>query len=295
MAAKGRVQQPLLVFIGTCSLHFRLPVIARDPHLKHSASSLIASLTILPCVAYAQDTSGGPVITQALSAGFYRAEGDFGLRQDTDITYFPISFEVDNDKWGFQLVASHLELEGPGAVLINVGGINQAVAGSQINRESGIGDTLASVIYHFEPSSQLGPFFDLRLDVKLPTADESKGLGTGETDFNVQLDISQQWRSILLFSSLGYSVRGKSDLYAGLKSGALAQLGFAANLTADLSGGVFYDYRERASDFTPESHELSPYISWRFSDRWTLTTLLTKGFTDASPQWSLYSSLRYSW
>ncbi len=263
--------------------------------MKPHIISLLCALTLWASAAYGQSVQDGSEMGQAFSAGMYRARGDFGLLQDTDITYFPVSYEFDSAKWGIQLVASHLEVEGPGAVLINVGGINRAVAGSQITTEKGLGDTVATLIHHFSPVSEYGPFVDLRFDVKIPTADERKGLGTGETDFNLQLDISQQWRSVLLFSSLGYSVRGKSDLFAGLEDGFTMQLGFASNFNAELSGGVFYDYRERASVFTPESHDLSPYLSWRFSRKWSLTTLLSKGFTNASPEWSIYSSLRYSW
>lgn len=263
--------------------------------MKLSAISLLCMLTLWTSTTLAQSAQDGPQISQAFSLGVYRAQGDFGLLQNTDITYFPISYEFDSADWGVQLVASHLEVEGPGAVLINVGGINRAVAGSQITTEKGLGDTIATLIHHFTPDSQYGPFVDLRLDVKIPTADEQKGLGTGETDFNLQMDISQQWRSVLFFSSLGYSMRGRSELYAGLEDGFTVQLGFASNFNANLSGGVFYDYRERASVFTPESHDLSPYLSWRFSRKWSLTTLFSKGFTNASPEWSIYSSLRYSW
>ncbi len=255
-------------------------------------------LLLLPVTGQAQqapDTASQSAARHALTAGYYRARGDFGLNFDTTISYLPLSYEMDREKWGFQLLTALLEVEGPGAVLINLGGVNQAVAGTQMTREQGIGDTIASAIYHFDSASADAAFFDLRLDVKLPTASENKSLGTGEVDYNLQLDVSQQWRSLLLFSSIGYSIRGKSGLFTGLRNGAYVQLGAAMNLGDSLSGGVFYDYREPTSDFTPESHDLGPYLSWRLSDHWTVTSLLSKGFTAASPEWSFYTSLRYNW
>lgn len=255
---------------------------------------LFLLVLLTPLSAGAQQGSQSDT-TQALTAGYYRAQGDFGLNLDTSIGYFPLSYEFDRGNWGFQLLAAALEVEGPGAVLINLGGVNQAIAGSDITTERGVGDTIASAIYHIEPGSPSATFFDLRFDIKLPTASEAKGLGTGEFDYNLQLDASQQWRGLLLFSSIGYSVRGESELFTGLRNGAYVQLGAALNLGDRLSGGIFYDYREPTSDFTPESHELSPYLNWRLSGNWSITSLLSKGYTEASPDWSFYTSLRYSW
>ncbi|MDA0929229.1 MAG: hypothetical protein O2861_14215 [Proteobacteria bacterium] len=255
---------------------------------------LLLLMLLTPMSAGAQQGSQS-VATHALTAGYYRAHGDFGLNLDTSIGFLPLSYEFERGNWGFQLLAAALEVEGPGAVLINLGGVNQAIAGSEITTERGVGDTIASAIYHFNSRSPTAAFFDLRFDIKLPTASEQKGLGTGEFDYNLQLDVSQQWRGLLLFSSLGYSVRGKSELFTGLRNGAYLQLGAALNLGDRLSGGIFYDYREPTSDFTPVSHELSPYLNWRLSDNWSFTSLLSKGYTEASPDWSFYTSLRYSW
>lgn len=262
--------------------------------MNSSPIILLLLFSFLSVAASAQQGSQA-VVSQALMAGYYRAQGDFGLSLDTSIRYLPLSYEVDRGNWGFQFLTAALEVEGPGAVLINLGGVNQAVAGTDISSERGPGDSIVSAIYHFDSYSPDAAFFDLRFDIKLPTASEEKGLGTGEFDFNLQLDVSQQWRQLLLFSSLGYSVRGRSDLFMGLRDGAYLQLGAALNLGERLSGGVLYDYRETTSDFTPESHDISPYLSWRLSDNWSVTSLLSRGYTEASPDWSFYASLRYSW
>ena len=265
------------------------------PKLKLPCPRSLLSLLLLGLpltVAAAQEAAE---IRQALSVGAYVASGDFGLPLTTDIVYLPLGYEVNRGNWGLQLLLPALQVDGPGAVLINLGGLDRAVAGTQRSRQRGLGDSIGSVIYRFDPIASGAPFIDLRLDVKFPTADADKGLGTGELDYQLQLDLSQAFGRVLGFASLGYNRRGKSERYSGLKNSAYAQLGLATNLSPRLAAGAFYDYRAAPSAFTPESHELSPYVSWQLARRWSLTTLATRGFTAASAEWSLYSVLRYAW
>lgn len=234
-------------------------------------------------------------VTQSLSLGAYFAEGDYGATDTTKIRYFPLSYEVRKGKWGFQALVPRLEVTGLGNVLVNVGGITRAVAGTQRTTERGIGDVITSVTYQFDPWSANAPFIDLRLDVKLPTADEQKSLGTGEIDYTLQLDLSKNLGSNLLFVSLGKNFRGTSSLYPGLQDSAFLQAGVARTLTTAWGGGVYYDFREAASVFSGESHELVPYVTWQLSEHWSVTGLTVWGFTDASADWSALGQISYRW
>ena len=53
----------------------------------------------------------------------------------------------------------------------------------------------------------------------------------------------------------------------GLEDSAYMQLGVARPLSPKWNIGAFYDYREPASVFSTEVHELVPYISWQISDK----------------------------
>lgn len=242
--------------------------------------------------AMAQNPSHGK--QHALSFAGYLGRGDFGLAADTEIQYFPVRYEYDNANWGFQALVPYLKVAGPGAVLINLGGVNQAVAGDQVTRESGLGDIVGSVIYHLPATENSPLFLDLRLDVKLPTADENKALGSGELDLNLQLDASGYWNQLLLFASVGYSVRGNSSLFPDLKDGAYLQLGAARSLTEAISVGALIDYREAASTLTDDIAEAGPYVNWQLDDNWSFTAFSLFGFTDASVDYSVLGQLRFS-
>lgn len=236
-----------------------------------------------------------PRVKQSLGLGAYYASGDYGFTNSTQILYFPVSYEADFGRWDFQLVMPWLEVRGLGNVLVNVGGLTRAVAGTQRVKSSGIGDVIASGVYRFDPVSESAPFIDLRVDVKLPTADESQSLGTGETDVSIQIDLSKNFANSVIFATIGRNYRGKTSLYPGLKDSSFGQIGFARPLSASWNGGIFFDYRAAASSFSDDSRELVPYLSWQLTEKWSFTALVTRGFTNASADHSVMGQIIYRW
>lgn len=244
----------------------------------------------------------GPVLAQdyndikhTVSLASYFSSGDYGEDSDTDILYFPISYSANKGKWRAQLTVPHLQVEGIGNVLVNIGGVNRAVLGEQRERNSGIGDSTFAVTYQMDRLSETGPFIDFRLDLKIPTADRDRGLGTGEADYSTQIDISQNYGNSVLFGTFGYTFRGKTDFYAGLEDSAYVQLGIAKPLASRWNVGIFYDFRESASTFSAEIHELVPYFSYQISDSWSFTGLTAFGFTQASAGAAVLGQISYSW
>lgn len=252
----------------------------------------ISLAACLPAAVLAQANSD---LKQTLSMGSYFSSGDYGASIGTDILYFPVSYGLSRGKWGAQITVPHLQVEGAGNVLVNIGGVNRAVAGNQRERNRGIGDSTIAITYQMDPFSASSPFIDLRLDIKIPTADRDKGLGTGEADYTAQVDISQNYGNSVLFASVGYTGRGKTDFYSGLRDSTFLQLGLARPLNEQLNVGAFYDFREPASTFSPEIHEIVPYFSWQISERWSFTGLAAFGFTEASADSAFLGQISFSW
>ena len=233
-------------------------------------------------------------IKQRVSFTSYLSSGDYGEDADTDILYFPVSYSVKKGKWIAQFAVPHLQVQGAGNVLVDIGGVTRAVAGNKQESNGGVGDSTLALIYQMDQLSDTGPFIDFRLDVKIPTADRKKGLGTGEADYGIQVDISQSYGGSVLFGSLGYTFRGKTDLYAGLEDSAYVQLGVAKPFATQWNVGVFYDFRESASTFSSEIRELVPYFSYQISESWVFTGLAAFGFTEAGAGTAFLGQLSYS-
>ncbi len=230
-----------------------------------------------------------------LHFGGYFARGDFNGHSETTIRYLPAGYQWRGERWGADLLMSGLSVRGIGNVLVNIGEVTRAVAGSEITTETGFGDTLAGVRYNLPPAADWAPFIDLRFDVKIPTADESRSLGSGEFDYSLQVDFSQVFRGTTWFAGIGRNFRGASELFPGLRDNSFLQLGFARQISAQADFGAFYDYREAPADFAKETHEIYPYLNYQLSRRWSVTALVGTGFTEGSADIAVQGQLSYRW
>ncbi|MDP1933208.1 MAG: transporter [Gammaproteobacteria bacterium] len=263
---------------------------------------VIASAAVC-AVATAQETPDNSQ-RHNLSAGAYYSDGDYGQPVDTSIHYFPFAYDYTISNWNLKINIPHIEISGLGNVLVNVGGIGRNdlegfipsnPTALEASTTRGIGDTTLTATYQLPSYSATAPFIDLGFEVKLPTADEYRGLGTGELDFGIQVDLYQLIGEITLFGTVGYKFRGRSDLFNEMTDSAYVSLGFVSPIRDSLSYGVIYDFREAASENSMETHEILPFISWVPAPSWTLMTYIAKGFTRDSADIAIGAQLSYRW
>ncbi len=258
--------------------------------------SFLLGFALLPCsrVSVAQESQAP---RNDLSLGGYFSSGDYGQGTDTDIVYFPVSIQRSMGNWRVQASVPYLEIAGNGNVLVNVGGVgrseNTGLASTQTQR--GVGDSVLTGTYQLPSFSETAPFFDFSIEVKIPTADERKGLGTGATDLGMQLDLYKQVGGTTLFGTVGYKFRGDSSQFSNMKNSGFVSLGFSRPVSERLSAGVIYDFREAASRYSGETHELLPYLSWSLSAQWTLMGYAIKGATQDSADMAVGAQLSYRW
>lgn len=233
--------------------------------------------------------------THKLTLGGYYSTGDYGASQDTEILYFPLSYELSRFPWILTLTVPHLSLDGPGDVFLEAGNVGRPRPdGNPLISESGLGDVILSGTYQFESLFDDFAFLDLTLQAKLPTADESRDLGTGELDVSLQVDLYRNFGDTTVFTTLGYRHRGRTPLY-DLQDSAYFSLGAMHPLGENRSLGLLYDFREAASSSAYESHELMPFISWTPDDRWNLMLYTIFGFTSSSADRAAGFQLSYTW
>jgi len=275
--------------------YFALPQGERSMFKRILVTSTAAAFCCAPVIA--QEV---PPMRNNLGTGAYYSTGDYGLIDDTSIHYIPVSYERSVGNWNLQLAAAHIQISGYGNVLVNVGGVGRSELNVfeedlQTTTTRGIGDTVLSATYQVPSYTETSTFFDIGFEVKLPTADEYKGHGTGEVDYGVQLDAYRLFGSATLFGTLGYKFRGQSSLFDQMTDSAFVSLGFSKPLNERWSYGVIYDFREAASDTSGETHELLPYLSWAPHQQWSLMFYTAKGFTQDSADIAIGAQLGYRW
>lgn len=150
--------------------------------------------------------------------------------------------------------------------------------------QSGWGDLVGAVTYKVLPGAPEGWLLDLTGKVKFPTADRDKGLGTGKADYSLQADVSKSIGDFTPFLGLGYKWRGKpADL--ALRDSAYGSVGAAYRVARGTEIELAYDYRQRASANSAAARELAFTVYHRVSDLLRLSGFVSKGYSDASPDW----------
>ena len=228
----------------------------------------------------AQDND--PLIT--LSVGTEFTSGTFGGDVDIEDFYVPVTAVVDFRNIAFRLTVPYLSVYAPEGTIIGPDG--ELLPGSgEMTTESGLGDVVGSVTF-FDViySRRLGLAMDLTGKVKFGTADETKGLGTGENDYTVQADFLKFFDQFTWLGSVAYRFRGDTADVV-LNDVLMASLGGIYRFTPRVSAGLFLDYRESAIAGNDSIQEMSGFVSRDVGENWRLQLYALTGFTDSSPDW----------
>lgn len=225
--------------------------------------------------------------TWKVGTGADYSVGDYGDVKDTKILFIPVTGSYAWFPWTAKVMVPYVRIEGPGSVIPGTdGGVVADVDAVEVTTESGAGDVVGTLLYTLEPSSEGGPYLDLGAKVKLPTADEDKGLGTGEPDYSLLAEISRAFDDTTPFLSVGYQFMGSSaDL--NLDDRAFASVGVDQRLEEAVSVGIAYDWKQAASSGSDDVSEASGYVNWKFAEGWSANVYGVTGFSDGSPDWGL--------
>lgn len=261
---------------GSCALRTR------------SCARLLLLAAVAASPARAEEASEPPPaprpepIRLTATTGFDFSTGAYGEPVRTDIWYVPLGLKVERHPWVLRVTVPWLRVRGPKGVVVDQGGV--VVAGESGGRrsEQGLGDVIAGVSYRIDPPYPALPFVELTAKVKFPTASRDRGLGTGEFDGTLQLDLSKRFGSFTPFVTVGHRFVGDPP-GAHLADTTFASLGLDWRIERRLSAGLIYDWRQTASRRLGDSHELVPYLYWRLGKHVALSPYGVVGFTSASP------------
>ncbi len=273
---------------GGCRLRNpKMAVRPRVPRLEAArAVCLSAALFATPLPVFADTDSGRFRIT----TGAEYSSGDYGGDKSVDEWYVPLTAKYLTGPWVLRLTVPYLEVKAPtGTVVTGGGGGDVVVPGTGPRKtEQGLGDIIAGVTYrdvlNTERSADLA--VDLTGKVKFGTADEDKGLGTGENDYTVQTDVYKFIDRFTPYATLGYRYRGDPP-GANLDNGWLFALGTMYDLSDRLGWSLDYYFREASVADADDPQELTAGVAYRITRTENLRGYVIKGLSDGSPDWGL--------
>lgn len=219
-----------------------------------------------------------------VSTGVEVSNGSYGGTDDIEDVYLPIRISTTGDRLGISMTIPYLRVTAPVGTIVDPDG--QPVPGSgKLATRSGLGDVIASLtVYDLYRNASREFALDLTGSVKLATADADQGLGTGENDLSVYVDVYQWLDTSTLFGSVGYRWRGEpagvtyDDVVLGSVGGA-----WPAGEKSLL--GIIFDYRTSALADADDIREITGFGSVRIGNHWYLEFYACTGFTDSSPDW----------
>ena len=230
----------------------------------------------------------------SLGTGFDYSTGKYGNATATDILYVPVVGKYESDNLTLKLTVPYISVSGPGGVVMGIGRVGAPVSiGLPINgrttttsttsatsTNSGLGDVIASAGYTVYSAAALT--LDVVGNVKLGTADASKGLGTGQNDYYGQVDGYYLLGQTTLFGTAGYRYYG-SPAGVSLSSAPYGTVGASQKLSDDTSAGLMLDVTKSPSIYSADQVDATVFVSQKISTNLKVQANLLKGFANGSP------------
>lgn len=233
------------------------------------------------------------------TTGYDYSSGKFNLPTSTNISYIPYSLKYASNDWTFRASSGYISFAGPKNIVTADDGVPLVTdidltydEARTSHRKSGFGDVYLSASYALENPYMDDFFFDLTGQIKLPTADENKGLGTGKIDYTIKADAAYLFGNFMPFGTIGYRFVGKTDRY-DLQHSFFASIGMAYYLTYDTSIGVSYDYRESATPGFNSPKEIFAYTDVQLNDNWGINFYGVMGLNNVTTDYGVGTQIRY--
>ena len=214
-----------------------------------------------------------------VSTGIDYSSGDYGDTVDTDFLAIPVTVKYQAENFYLRASTSWLDVKGPAGFIPGDGGVTTGTPGGQVVSRSGMGDVNLTAGYSFFLGGTT--YFDAVGKVKLPTASESKLLGTGSTDFTAQGEVLHSIGDVSVGAFGGRRFNGSSDLFE-LRDVWLGGAGVYYKKNK-ISLGLDYEWRQGSVAGAPDLSEATASLTYELSKALRLQGYTYTGFSDGSP------------
>ena len=215
--------------------------------------------------------------------GFDFNRGDYGEPKKTNTVSIPAFIKLEYEPVTVRLQIPYVIIDGSQDFIID-GDEGETATGSKLR--DGIGDMVASFTYTRFPIIDYVPIIDVTTKIKIPTANDKQGIGTGKVDVTLQLEVSESFGAVNVFAAGGHRFKGGAP-----KNVWLASTGASIRVAERVNVGVAYDYRQGSFDPRRDSHEISPFASFRFGSIFRWNPYLLFGLSENAPDWGVGSTI----
>jgi hypothetical protein len=216
--------------------------------------------------------------------------GEFGSGIGTDILYLPLIYTATGARQELRLTIPYVSIRSDQPVTFAGGDVTGRGPGGETT-ESGPGDVIVQGEYFFREGGPGRSWISGSLRVKLPTADEDRGLGTGEMDLGPGVSIIRPLGERLTAMGVAqYILRGDPP-GGGFRDTLWLSAGLQAKPSPGTALNLFFERRESVLPGREAISDLSLGWDQRLSERLTLRTALYAGLSDTAEDWGLSAGL----
>jgi hypothetical protein len=257
----------------------------RNRASKFASSVAVAFLAFAGTAAWAETRL-------SLSTGTDYSVGEYGGTEETEVIAVPFAVRLTMDDWTFRLSASYLDVTGP-ADISEDGDSGSSGAVVRDGSDAGWGDTTFSVERAFRRIGGTSAYTEVSARVRLPTGDETKGLGVGATDYAISTEVGVSTSDGGAYLSAGYRFLGDRDDGPERQDGMQASIGAWLPVGNRFRVGAFGNWREASIEEGEDPANAGAYVSYRASERLRVTLTASGGLSDASPDHMV--GIRFNW
>ena len=194
------------------------------------------------------------------------ASGDYGEDKNTAILYWPVVAKRVFSQGEVGLTLPYVRISSPGSQVLIDGAVETIGDGTETGTRthSGLGDMIIKGEYALKEADETWPWIDVFAKLKLPTADDDKGLGTGEADFGIGLEsVKRLQDDYLAFFDIAYTVIGDPS-GVDYDNRWMISPGIGRYYTPDFMLAAFYEWRNAiGSGDDPHGVSFLAYHKWR--------------------------------
>jgi hypothetical protein len=243
--------------------------------------------------------TGSALLAQSattVSIGGTYSEGTYGTDKTTQVYYMPLTTSYQNGMFSASATVPYLKIDSEGSFTWTQGGAvpttnpitntnnvttfpSSSTTSSSSTQTEGLGDVVLNIGYTFVPAS--GLYLKTSAIMKVATADETKGLGTGENDYSAQVDIYKMIGNAYIYVSAGYTLVGDTNT-TDFNNVAYGSAALGYNFTKSFAGGINYSHRQAQVTNADDTQTASTYFSYKLGKTTKATLSYAKGLSDTA-------------
>jgi hypothetical protein len=230
--------------------------------------------------------------------------GTYGTDVRTDTLYVPFSIRRLFQDGDITLIIPYVRIKSNGSVTF-VNGVPVRIqttgATNQRTTNDGLGDIILRGRYYIVNEREYVPSIAITAHVKFPTADDSKGLGTGDWDEGIGLELAKRFGERWIgFLDGGYSVIGNPKEVVGRPGSVPLEnqwwnydVGLGYYVTKDLLASLFYEEWSSLVPGAVNQRDVLFSLMYRATQAVRFQLAFLKGISDGAPDYGVTAGVTY--